>query len=96
MMILKYAENGNLRNYLDKSYNKLTWDAKFRILFFIALGLNKIHEKELIHRDLHTGNILMINDNNRSITEMGLCKLADYIVSENTIKNIYSVLPNSA
>ena len=63
MMVLKYAENGSLRNYLDKSYNKLTLEAKFRGLFFIALGLNKIHEKELIHRDLHTGNILRLTGN---------------------------------
>ena len=57
-MVLDYAENGSLRNYLDKEYDKLSWKTKFSSLWFIAVGLNKIHKKELIHRDLHIGNIL--------------------------------------
>ena len=94
MMILKYAENGNLRNYLDKSYNKLTWDAKFRILRVTASALYEIHEKELIHRDLHIGNILSFSHTVTRITDMGLCKPADYNKLENTNNNnnVYGVL----
>src|SRR5436189_3127987 len=58
MMVLDYAENGSLRNYLDKEYDKLSWETKFYGLWHIAVGLHRIHEKELIHRDLHIGNIL--------------------------------------
>ena len=57
MMVLDYAENGSLRNYLDKKYDKLSWKTKIYNLWHIALGLSEIHEEELIHRDLHIGNI---------------------------------------
>src|SRR6266498_2077695 len=56
MMVLDYAENGSLRNYLDKNYNKLSWKDKINCLFDIALGLEHLHGNELIHRDLHIGN----------------------------------------
>jgi serine/threonine protein kinase len=93
IMVLDYAENGSLRKYLDINYNELSWNKKFNCLHSIAHGLRNIHEKELIHRDLHIGNILRLK-NLTCITDMGLCKPADYIASENTTKyKIYGILP---
>ena len=92
IMVLEYAEHGSLRNYLDKEYDKLSWNNKFYYLWRIAYGLNEIHENELIHRDLHIGNILM--SYGTYITDMGLCRPADYNELENTNNNkIYGVLP---
>ncbi|RIA79556.1 kinase-like domain-containing protein, partial [Glomus cerebriforme] len=91
IMILRYAENGSLRNYLDKSYNELSWFKKIDFLYMIAYGLNEIHMNELIHRDLHIGNIL--HTGTTYITDMGLCKPVDYKVLENTKKGNYGVLP---
>ncbi|GBC32593.2 kinase-like domain-containing protein [Rhizophagus irregularis DAOM 181602=DAOM 197198] len=73
IMVLDYAEKGNLRNYLSTDYNKLDWNAILRILLDVASGLDLIHEKELIHRDLHVGNILMSSDY-AMITDFGLFK----------------------
>ncbi|GBB98423.1 hypothetical protein RclHR1_03220016 [Rhizophagus clarus] len=92
MMILDYAEDGSLRNYLNASYNKLSWYDKISYLNKIAFGLENIHNNEIIHRDLHVGNIL-INRGSSLITDMGLCKPADYNTSENTKNEIYGVLP---
>uniref|UniRef100_U9T9P1 Protein kinase domain-containing protein n=1 Tax=Rhizophagus irregularis (strain DAOM 181602 / DAOM 197198 / MUCL 43194) TaxID=747089 RepID=U9T9P1_RHIID len=93
MMVLDYAKNGSLRNYLDERHNKLSWNDKFYYLFDIARGLQYIHGNKLIHRDLHAGNIL--HDGIIYITDMGLCKPADYIdtISENTKNRVYGVLP---
>ncbi|EXX66211.1 Ypk2p [Rhizophagus irregularis DAOM 197198w] len=92
MMVLEYAENGSLRTYLDKNRYELTWSAKLVNLWHITLGLKSIHEKELIHRDLHIGNILSFGSQ-VTVTDMGLCKPADYNASENTKNSIYGVLP---
>ncbi|RIA79491.1 kinase-like domain-containing protein, partial [Glomus cerebriforme] len=89
-MVLDYAENGSLRNYLDaNSCIQSNWKTKINDLRYIACGLSVIHKKELIHRDLHIGNILRFKYN-ASITDMGLCKPANYNVLE---KNIFGVLP---
>ena len=63
-------------------------------LWFTAHGLNIIHEKGLIHRDFHCGNIL--NNKNSEyfqskITDLGLCKPAN--TSQSNDKQIYGVLP---
>ncbi|RIA89377.1 kinase-like domain-containing protein, partial [Glomus cerebriforme] len=91
MIVLQYAENGSLRNYLDTN-GKLSWKAKILNLWYITHGLHKIHLNELIHRDLHVGNILHDNFNAR-ITDMGLCKPANYKALENTKNSVYGVLP---
>ena len=91
MMVLDYAEDGSLRNYLDKEYSKLNWNEKIEYMFDIITGLYRIHNKELIHRDLHIGNILKLKYR-IAITDMGLCKPANYIALENAKNNIYGVL----
>ncbi|GET01588.1 kinase-like domain-containing protein [Rhizophagus clarus] len=53
IMVLDYAENGNLRNYLDAHYSILSINDKINYLHSIAHGLQDIHKIELIHRDLH-------------------------------------------
>ncbi|GBB83746.1 hypothetical protein RclHR1_10410006 [Rhizophagus clarus] len=92
IMVLDYAEDGSLRDYLDKTYNKLDWDGKIGHLHDITLGLTCIHEKRLIHRDLHIGNILKLKSN-IAITDMGLCKPADYNQLKNAKNNVYGILP---
>ncbi|EXX58764.1 Tpk1p [Rhizophagus irregularis DAOM 197198w] len=91
-MVLDYAENGSLRNFLNMNQCKLDWYDKFKYLWIIAYGLSFIHRNELIHRDLHIGNILHTG-NDVKITDVGLCKPADYFVSENTRDKIYGNLP---
>src|SRR6266496_500800 len=93
IMVLNYAEDGSLRNYGDTNFDKLNWDTKFLDLWGITAGLFRIHQKELIHRDLHIGNILKSSKWNISITDMGLCKPTNYneLESTNNINNVYGV-----
>jgi serine/threonine protein kinase len=90
MMVLQYAEDGSLRNYLDTNKSYTSWKDKIDDFLNIAKGLNEIHKKGLIHRDLHLGNILKFGVARSRITDMGLCKPADY---NNTKKSIFGVLP---
>ncbi|GBC40544.2 kinase-like domain-containing protein [Rhizophagus irregularis DAOM 181602=DAOM 197198] len=89
VMVLEYADDGSLRKYLDTSYNKLNWQNKINHLFDIITGLKFIHESNLIHRDLHVGNILKLKFK-IAITDMGLCKPANCNLQKN---NVYGVLP---
>jgi serine/threonine protein kinase len=94
MMVMDYAENGNLRNYLNKNHHNLNWKTKINYLHNIAFGLELIHEAGLIHRDLHIGNILHMDLEGRNtyITDMGLCKPADNSLTKNTIYGVLSYL----
>ncbi|EXX79733.1 Rad53p [Rhizophagus irregularis DAOM 197198w] len=95
MMVMEYANNGSLRQKLNKDFNSFGWDEKLYILRDIAYGLGNIHEKELTHQDFHSGNILNIKRNSLSfanITDLGLCKPANEKVEKRN-KNVYGVLP---
>jgi serine/threonine protein kinase len=93
MMVLDYADYGSLRNNLDTNYDKLNWDNKLYDLWRIAVGIEKIHEKGFIHRDLHSGNILSFSYSGACITDMGLCKPAGHDESESIKNSVYGVLP---
>ena len=58
MMVMEYAENGNLRKRLNKDFISLSLENKLEILSEVAIGLNHIHREGLTHQDLHSGNIL--------------------------------------
>ncbi|POG63030.1 kinase-like domain-containing protein, partial [Rhizophagus irregularis DAOM 181602=DAOM 197198] len=87
-MVLEYADDGSLRKYLDKNFNKLNWKSKIICLNEIITELEFIHENDLIHRDLHIGNILKFQYKT-AITDMGLCKPANCDMQKN---NVYGVL----
>jgi serine/threonine protein kinase len=78
MMVTGLAE-GSLRKLLAKSFTKLSWLRKLRILLNIIGELKILHEKRICHKDLHSRNTLMLLDR---------CYLTDFKSSE----KIYGVL----
>jgi serine/threonine protein kinase len=51
-MVLEYANEGNLRDYLKKKFDPLQWENKVQMAFDITCGLKCLHSKNIIHRDL--------------------------------------------
>ena len=71
---MDYANEGSLRKCLTKIV-KNNWNQKLYMLYRIISGLKKIHEKGLIHRDFHDGNILNHKKNTEDIvyiSDLGL------------------------
>src|SRR5437764_578849 len=73
-MVLHYAEGGSFINWkYDSSW--YSWYSDVIALEFIIKGLEKIHEKKMLHHDFHIGKILRMGDTyiNTYISDMGLC-----------------------
>ncbi|GES97623.1 kinase-like domain-containing protein [Rhizophagus clarus] len=95
MLIIDYADGGNLHNYLQKNFLNVTWIEKLIILRKISYGIKWIHDNKLIHRDLHSGNILSLLNkyhgyHNWLIGDFGLSQPANNISPNN---EIYGVIP---
>ena len=93
LMVLQYANNGNLHKYLSTNFRELTWQIKLKLLLNISEDLCNIHDAGYIHADLHSGNILQdrrISEEMQSyISDLGLSQK----YNENTSGDIYGVLP---
>ncbi|CAI2180945.1 666_t:CDS:2 [Funneliformis geosporum] len=92
LMVMRYITYGSLRKFLNENYEQLELKDKLRQLLSIVNGLKSIHDKGLVHRDFHTGNILSDEDDSCCITDLGLCRPA----SEVDQNKIYGVLPYMA
>ena len=92
MAVMDYANEGNLRECLTKIIEK-NWKQRLEMLYRIIKGLDEIHKRKLIHRDLHDGNILNHNDNQEYeifISDLGLCCPIQSFLKKDSI---YGVVP---
>ncbi|GBB83237.1 hypothetical protein RclHR1_00100041 [Rhizophagus clarus] len=64
----------DLRKYLQQNFKELTWKEKILITIKIIDALNSIHNENVVHRDLHSGNVLYSQYNNYwYISDLGFC-----------------------
>ena len=86
IIVMDYAKGGSLRQNLVQ-VSQLEWKDKLGILHHIALDRESIHSQELVHRDLHSGNILQRSSlHDAYITDLGLSKKVKD-------RKVYGILP---
>ncbi|GET57824.1 kinase-like domain-containing protein [Rhizophagus irregularis DAOM 181602=DAOM 197198] len=93
MVVMDHANKGNLRENLI-SIAKNNWNQKLYMLYEIISGLDKIHEKNLIHCDFHDGNILNhdygVDVYKIYISDLGLCQSVKSFLKK---YDIHGVIP---
>ncbi|GBB85869.1 hypothetical protein RclHR1_12310002 [Rhizophagus clarus] len=72
MIVMEYAAHGDLRRYLQDPETLINWKYIIYLSRWIIRSLCKIHERGFIHKDFHTGNILIDHTRQPSIADMGL------------------------
>ncbi|RHZ44138.1 hypothetical protein Glove_756g24 [Diversispora epigaea] len=87
-IIVMESFDDDLHKFLTKNFWDLKWQTKIDILLSITKGLRILHAKNLVHCNLHSGNILKYS----GISEvyLDLCKLEN---GNNKNNKIYGSIP---
>ncbi|KAG0044894.1 hypothetical protein BGZ83_009827 [Gryganskiella cystojenkinii] len=91
-IVMQFAENGCLQDYLETQNVSITWLTKYRLAWEIASGLDFIHRENIFHTDLHSRNILIDTAGKALITDFGLSKSVNKTIYT-TKAGLFGVVP---
>ncbi|XP_071740703.1 uncharacterized protein [Rutidosis leptorrhynchoides] len=78
ILVYEYASNGSLDRHLSRK--SLSWSQRIKICLDAAKGLSYLHadngaHQRVLHRDIKSANILLDDEWNAKVADMGLSKL---------------------
>lgn len=72
MIVMQYAAYGNLRRYLQAPETFISWKYAIYLSRWIMESLYKVHNCGFVHKNFHTGNILIDHTKRPLIADIGL------------------------
>ncbi|OJA14206.1 hypothetical protein AZE42_09477 [Rhizopogon vesiculosus] len=76
-LISQWMTSGTLYEYLKEQPIITTPSARIKLAKGIAEGLSYLHSENVIHGDLHPGNVLIDSSGNPCLTDFGLATVAE-------------------
>ncbi|CAF1601643.1 unnamed protein product, partial [Adineta ricciae] len=75
-IIMEYINGGTLYDYIrNTAYSNQYWTNTHSMMINIAYAMNYLHEKNIVHADLKSDNILLRSNNIAVLSDFGLSKI---------------------
>ena len=75
-ILLMELMDGSLTDYLDRHEGPIPFHTTVNFCHDIAMGLDYLHNNNMMHRDLSSNNVLLLGDVRAKITDFGQSQLA--------------------
>ncbi|CAL2276122.1 unnamed protein product [Prunus armeniaca] len=73
-IVTEYMPGGSLYDYLHKNHNVLKLSELLKFAIDVCKGMEYLHHKNIIHRDLKTANLLMDTNNVVKVADFGVAR----------------------
>ncbi|OVA20361.1 Protein kinase domain [Macleaya cordata] len=73
-IVTEYMPGGSLYDFLHKHHNVLGLSLLLKFAIDVCKGMEYLHQKNIIHRDLKTANLLMDIDNVVKVADFGVAR----------------------
>ena len=78
-IMMEFCNLGNLNKFFIKYYQKIDTKVKLNIMGQIAKGVAFLHQKNIVHRDIKPGNILLKSSNGYAVVKLGDFGLSKFL-----------------
>jgi len=89
-IVMDYMAGGSLYNLLHNQ-QPLIWRSRYRIALDVTSGLAHLHNKDILHRDLKSLNVLLDSQLRARLTDFGLSKIKTETASTTATASSQSV-----
>ncbi|KAF0544030.1 kinase-like protein [Gigaspora margarita] len=91
MLIVEYADNGTLRNYLKNNFDTLNWDDKLRLAKQLTSAVMHLHSNNIIHGNIHSENIFIC----RNDIKLSAFRTPEHAIKSNSLASLLSSIQYS-
>ncbi|KAI9293819.1 kinase-like protein, partial [Neoconidiobolus thromboides FSU 785] len=88
-ILMEYVHGPNMHQFMENFHHRLPWKKKEALAWEIAAGVTFIHDRNILHRDLKSDNIL-ISLSPLSDTEKLEVDISDLIKCEPNLQHIHA------
>ncbi|XP_023259617.1 receptor-interacting serine/threonine-protein kinase 3-like isoform X2 [Seriola lalandi dorsalis] len=75
-IVMEYMDRGSLETLLEELSGPPPWPLAFRLAHEVALGMNFLHSRKLVHQDLKTSNVLLTDEFHAKLSDFGLSRVS--------------------